>query len=355
MATLYQAIDAQVKNMSSTVVYIDPSSEAYYEDKLFDNDNLILNRDDTLAPFIRLRAALEQKHITVHTADHLSDQANREQVFDYYSLGVLKNYEQLIENVVGNLKAFVIFEPPVVDPRLYSALPKLTKMFERVYIHNTIGDGYSLIGVDQSKLRKLYWPQPHKDVLIEFWQKQDRLRRMVIINGNHKPVSYDGELYSKRIEALVALSKFDSIDLYGRGWERWWSRSSMWSPYWKNRKTLMSVYKGACKSKYEILSQYSFALCFENMVMQGYVTEKIFDCFYAGTIPLYLGARDIADLIPDNSYIDCRKFSSWSEIHDYIMEMSDEKIQSMRLEGRTFIKSDQGLKYYNSLLDVFQN
>jgi hypothetical protein len=174
-----------------------------------------------------------------------------------------------------------------------------------------------------------------------------------MINGNHRPASRDGDLYSKRIEALVALSDFGVIDLFGRGWDKWWSRNSMWLPYWKHRRALMSIYKGPCKSKYEVLSQYVFALCFENMSMKSYITEKIFDCLYAGTIPIYLGAKDINDLVPDDIYIDCRRFSSWKEIYNEILGMTTDEILGMREAGRAFIKSDRGLKYYDSLIKIF--
>lgn len=333
-------------------IYVDPPYKAYYQDRLFDSADPVLNRDDTLAPFIRLRAALERQGVSLHTADYLPQQM-QEQVSDYYSLGVLDNYRELGTRNDVRLRAFAIFEPPVVAPHLYQALPELTAAFERVYIHNTEGDGYSLKGVDQSKLRKLYWPQPHKDVLVDFWSRKERLNRIVMINGNHKPVSRDSELYSTRIEALAALAVFGKVDLYGRGWERWWSRNAMWLPYWRHRKMLMSIYKGSCISKYEVLSQYTFALCFENMAMKGYITEKIFDCLYAGSIPLYLGAKDISDLIPEEVYIDCRKFATWAEMHDRVMGMSDTEIRSMREAGRAFIQGEQGARYYDALLAIF--
>lgn len=339
--------------IKSKCVYIDPSSKAYYDDRLFDYTNSVLNRDDTLAPFIRLREALGRQGISLYTADRIPQKVDLNQTAEYYSLGVLENYERLCEKVGITLQAFVIFEPPVVDPRLYLALPELTAAFQRVYIHNIDGDGYSLNGVDQTKLRKLYVPQPHKDVLRKFWNRDDRMRRFVMINGNHKPTSYNGELYSKRIEALVAFAKFGTIDLFGRDWHRWWSRSSMWLPYWRHRRTLMAIYKGACESKFEAMSQYYFALCFENMSMKGYVTEKIFDCLYAGTIPLYWGAKDIADLIPEDVYVDCRKFASWEEMHYKVIGMSGAEIHAMRMAGREFIQSESGLKYYNSLISIF--
>lgn len=335
-------------------VFIDPPSPAYYKDRLFDIANPVLNRDDTLLPFFKLRAAQEKQRADVHTADFLMVQDNREHASDYYSLGVLDNYRALLNRADVRLKAFVIFEPPVVDPRLYEALPELTAAFERVYVHNTTGDGYSLEGVDTSKLRQLYWPQPRDDVIKIYWERTERLDRIVVVNGNHIPRKVPNELYSKRIEAMASLAQMGVVDLYGRGWAKWWSRASMWLPYWKHRKTLMSIYKGTCQSKYEVLSQYKFSLCFENMAMKGYVTEKIFDCLYAGTVPLYLGATDISDLVPESAYIDCRRFSSWVKMQEFVARITDEQLHAMRHAGSAFLCSAQGKKYYNSLLGIFE-
>ena len=335
-------------------IYIDPAYSAYYQDRLFDETNPVLNRDDTLAPNVRMRAALEQTGATVHTADFLLAQTDDELEGDYYSFGVLHNYRVLAAQPKIRMRAFVIFEPPVVAPHLYRKLPDLTKVFERVYVHNVEGEGYSLKGVDANRLHKFYWPQPRLDVIDECWNQLKRQRRIVVVNGNHKPVARHNELYSKRIEAMASLAKAGVIDLYGRGWERWWSRNSMWLTYWGNRRTLMSIYKGSCTSKYEVMRHYAFALCFENMEMKGYITEKIFDCFYAGTIPLYWGASDIADLIPRDAYIDVREFTTWGLMYAALVRMSDQEIVSMREAGKAFLRSEQGLKFYHGLMPILQ-
>ena len=76
-------------------IYIDPAYSAYYQDRLFDEANPVLNRDDTLAPNVRMRAALEQTGATVHTADFLLAQTDDELDGDYYSFGVMHNYRVL--------------------------------------------------------------------------------------------------------------------------------------------------------------------------------------------------------------------------------------------------------------------
>lgn len=335
-----------------TAVFVDPPSPVYYADCLFDTSNPVLNRDDSLLPYAHVREAFNALGIEVHTADFLPKTLG-EGCCDYYSLGVLENFRALLAREDVRRRAFVIFEPPVVEPRLYKALPELTAAFERVYVHNIHGDGYSLKGVDVSRLRKLYWPQLRRDVIEEYWANRERLHRIVVINGNHIPKRVPNELYSKRIEAMATLAKTGEVDLYGRGWTRWWSRASMWWPYWKHRSALMSIYKGACASKYEVLGRYQFSLCFENMVMQGYVTEKIFDCFYSGVIPLYLGASDIQDLIPEETYIDCRKFSTWDAMLRHVQGITESEINKMRDRGRAFVQGKDSIKYRESLMQVF--
>lgn len=340
--------------MTSSIkkIYIDPSYKDYYQDGLFDIRNPRLNRDDSLLPMHRLRIALEEACTEIHTADYLPSFSQENTDISYYSLGLLDKYPYLSGRPDVKLRAFIIMEPPAVAPHLYRKLPDLTRHFERVYVHNTEGDGYSLRNVDQSKLRTFFWPQPYNGPLEPYWSNRERQKKIVVINGNHIPRSLHGQLYSKRIAAMVELNKTGSVDLYGRGWDQWWSHRSMWPPYWFNYKTLMSIYRGPCDSKYEVLSRYHFSLCFENMTMTGYVTEKIFDCLYAGCIPLYLGAKNIEKLIPSTAYIDCRKFSSWAQIDEYIRAMSNHEIEALKEAGRDFLKSHAYSKYYHALINI---
>ena len=330
-------------------IFIDPAYTVYYQNELFNAENKQLNRDDTLAPFIRMHSQASKKDLIVQTADFLYANEDVNIAGDYYSFGLFHNLDSLLKKKNVCLKAFVVFEPPVVAPSLYKYLPILTEHFEAVYVHNTVGDGYSLQGVNEHKLKKLYWPQPYNNVIENYWNRENRLNRIVVINGNHKPASYKGELYSKRIEVMAQLNKENWVDLYGRDWDKWWSRVSLWLPYWKNRSELMSIYKGACSSKLEILSQYNFSLCFENMAMEGYITEKIFDGFYAGTVPIYLGAKDIQQWIPENTYIDFRNFKTISDLIQYLNGLSSKNLQDYKENARIFLQSDEGLKYYNGV------
>lgn len=52
-----------------------------------------------------------------------------------------------------------------------------------------------------------------------------------------------------------------------------------------------------------VYSQYKFVICFENSKTDGYVTEKIFNVFLSGAIPIYDGAPNIGDYIHLNSVL----------------------------------------------------
>lgn len=59
-----------------------------------------------------------------------------------------------------------------------------------------------------------------------------------------------------------------------------------------NDDRLMQKYND---SKIEYLKNFMFCICPENQNVKGYVTEKIYDAFRAGTIPLYSGGGDLPD------------------------------------------------------------
>lgn len=338
--------------MTSQAAFIDPSSEHFLDDRLFDTGNARLNRDGTLLPFARLREHLAARGIALHTADKLRDGSERRDLNHYWSLGLVDGHKAFAGDPDIRLRGFILLEPPLVQADMYAALPMLTSVFEEVYVHNTEGDGYALDGVARDRLRKLYWPQPYGDVLPQYWGRAERLNKLVAIAGNHNPGRRRPELYSERIKAIAALSSRQGIDLYGRGWERWWSRQSAWWPYWRHRVELVANYHGSCASKWETLSRYRYCLCFENMPMRGYLTEKLFDCLYAGTVPVYWGAPDIEAMVPPQAYIDMRQFRSYTEMYEYVTRLGDAQWQQMREVGREFMRTRGAAVYADSLLSM---
>ena len=105
--------------------------------------------------------------------------------------------------------------------------------------------------------------------------------------------------------------------------------------------TARRAWRGSVASKSATLSGYTFAICFENMVMQGWVTEKIFDCLVAGTIPIYLGAPDIEDWVDPECFVDMRRFSGYDELREYLLGLSPAEIAAYREAGREYFRTER--------------
>ena len=60
-----------------------------------------------------------------------------------------------------------------------------------------------------------------------------------------------------------------------------------------------------------VFNRYKFVICFENSYLDGYITEKIFNCFFSKTIPIYKGSPIISSYISDKSFIDARNRISY--------------------------------------------
>ena len=80
-------------------------------------------------------------------------------------------------------------------------------------------------------------------------------------------------------------------------------------------------------NKLEVASQYRFMLCFENDLYPGYVTEKVFDAWASGAIPLWWGLDRDRCLNPD-ALVNLANFQSIEEFKNYIKHLDGD---SMRL------------------------
>ncbi len=55
--------------------------------------------------------------------------------------------------------------------------------------------------------------------------------------------------------------------------------------------------------KMDTLDSYKYHICIENHRSDYYITEKIADCFLGRCLPFYIGAPNIGDYFPEESYI----------------------------------------------------
>ena len=73
------------------------------------------------------------------------------------------------------------------------------------------------------------------------------------------------------------------------------------------------------RARQDLYSRYKFTLAFENSFATDYVTEKLYEPLAAGSVPVYRGTEDVAELAPaPGCYIDARSFASARELGAYL-------------------------------------
>jgi hypothetical protein len=80
---------------------------------------------------------------------------------------------------------------------------------------------------------------------------------------------------------------------------------------------------GPVKDKIQFLSSYKFSIAMENSEGDGYVSEKIFDSFISGTIPIYFGDYTVDEYINPKSFILIKNEKSIISKIEYIKDIDN--------------------------------
>lgn len=294
---------------SETVYFVPPSG--INATALFTNEHSY--RDEVAKPFVVLREQLEKAGYTVKFT------SNAESLEDFYAIIILNDFSSEILNNLAKYpkeRCFhFIFEPPTVHPHFYSN--DYSSYFKKIY---TMFDDM----VDNIHYFKFNYPQPRLnmiDNILDFEKKT-----LCTLIASNKSSGHPDEAYSFRREAIgffETLPSLTEFDLYGSGWEG------------KN-------YRGGAGSKWEIYSNHKFCFAYENMTNQrGYITEKIFDAFVGGCVPIYLGASNITDYVPSQCFIDRKKFKSDKELYHFISFMDKHTYEQYMGNIKIFLASPQ--------------
>jgi hypothetical protein len=175
-----------------------------------------------------------------------------------------------------------------------------------------------------------------------------------LISGSHLAIGQN-ELYSKRVEWIDWFSKHapDDFEFYGMNWNRRtlvghkWIRALNKIPFWsKLFIPSLKCYKGPAPDKIQTLDKYKFSICFENVEnVPGQITEKIFDCFFSGNVPIYRGAPDIGVYIPSNCYIDENSFKTKQELFNFLKSFTESDYNKHLNNVKKFLESPAYFKF----------
>lgn len=304
--------------------------------KPFNNEvfyrNNIFNIDNGHNIFFEFDKKLQKREVLIRTIDICND-SDVNIYTDVPYPWSLKQWLNLFIN--SNQNILFCFESPLVNPFNHMKLLKI--FFKKIY---TWDDNK----VDNKYYFKFYIPQLNFRGNIQKMNFKDK-KFLTMVNAKKSSLSifrflspYKADLYKERLDIINYLEGVipNEFDLYGWGWKK----ADPFKPVenivgYKDYK----VYKGEIenRAKVKVMSHYKFAFAVENAKAPGYITEKLFDCFKAGCVPIYYGASNVEKFVPQNCFIDMRDYKNYDDLLEYIKSIDEKKYEKYVKAAREFL------------------
>ncbi|SDS35151.1 Glycosyltransferase family 10 (fucosyltransferase) C-term [Pseudomonas asplenii] len=303
----------------------------YQQNRIFDLDDAIANRDDFLHAFFSLKAELFSLGYDLATSD-----INKIEDSEFV---IYLDMPTVLPDIEARSKSYLlIFESEIIRPDNWDL--EKHKYFSKIFTwHDEFVDGIKYFKMNFS----------HKFPEVIGGGGGNKRKLCALIAGNKK-VSHPLELYSERVNAINWFEKnhVNDFDLYGVGWDHYRFSGvklvralNRIKPLTRWLAPKLRSYQGMVVRKKDVLENYRFAICYENgRDIPGYITEKIFDCFFAGCVPVYWGANNVREHIPGSCFIDRTQFSSYEDLYDFMVNMSGDQYSEYQRAIEKFLKSE---------------
>jgi hypothetical protein len=310
-------------------------SDFYKNNRLFDINDPISNKDNCLYGLYHLKKELSEQNIDLSTHD-INTIPDSEIV-------IFSDMPKAIPPKASGQRFYLLaVESVAVHPINFQL--KRYKYFDKIFTwKDDIIDGDKIVKINYSFLFPV-------DLGFSIKNK----KKLVCLVANRKRSPHKSELYTERIKVINWFENNypDEFDLFGAGWEKLHARNFADKivkrlKYKQVVKTKpYTCYKGTASPKIPILRNYKFNICYENIRdIPGYITEKIFDCFFAGCVPVYWGADNVTDHIPKECFVDKRVFKTYEELYHYMKNMSDDDYKKYLDNIKSFLKSDKAYPF----------
>lgn len=289
------------------------------ENNLFFDPAAALPVSHTILPWCYLAAEAAKEGITMMTGDVFLAMPEKPKNVLLISHMHTPRTDALIAAGARPLALFSQ-ESPLIAFRFFFDLKKHSAR----YPHTFVPAGFQRSVAKSSTFHDVCFPEPYA-VGAEIPGGWEQRKHLTMISGNKRsPFTikrliggllsgrFYRELYRERLE-LIRYFSGKGLDLYGMGWQK-----PMPGEDAGLRSAINACYRGPVDDKLATLRNYRFTITLENTCASGYVTEKIFDSIFAGSIPLYLGAPDIEKYVPAACFIDLRTFKNFAELEKYL-------------------------------------
>ncbi|MFZ3039724.1 MAG: glycosyltransferase family 10 [Polynucleobacter sp.] len=305
------------------------------QNSVFSKNNLHLY-EPSYTPIL-IRNLLLKNGIELNTADVNID---RQILFNLYSDGQKLPLQE-------GLNYLLAVENPFITP-LNSDTEYLRK-FDRVFTWNR-----NLLS--QPNTTQIFLPNKIKHN--NFLAFNQRPIFSCLINSNKVfPFSLETDLYLERIKVIrwYEANSPEDFHLYGMGWDKpikAYTAKDKFNRRIQRLRTQIFGYKpfpsfqGEIKNKSGVLEKAKFAYCFENVSeLPDYITEKIFDCFFSGCVPIYWGSETIRDHIPTNCFINRRDFKNTNEVHQFLKSITEHEYSKYQESIKRYLLSSDAKKF----------
>lgn len=187
------------------------------------------------------------------------------------------------------------------------------------------------------------------------YKNRKKLLVMIANNKSFPNFNFKDNLYRERVKTIRWFEKNFPEDfcLYGSGWNMSARMPSILGgmihkiekKFFYNKFKFRS-WKGTVDSKKNVLMNSKFSIVYENVLNQkNYITEKIFDSFSYGNVPIYLGCKNILDFIPKNCFIDRRDFNSLEQLYLFLNNMKEDNYIEYQNNILNFLKKEINGKF----------
>jgi len=309
--------------------------------------------EDSMLSFYEFSLEAKKKG---HEVEILNDQRKFENYDAFIFINFPKTKKIIVKKALNSNKPkyLINLECPTIYPETWNK--KNYVYFNKIF---TWADNL----IDDNFFFKINCPSYPKNKIVNLPNQPKE--KFCIIIGSNKRSHHINDLYSKRIEIIRWFEKKNpqDLDFYGFGWTKYVFKgprvvralnkfpflTKILAPKFKNYK---GEYFG---KKQDLLKQYKFSMCIENAkYYPGYITEKIFHCFFALTVPVYLGSDNISDHIPQACFIDLRNFKSYEDLYKYLKNMEEKEYLQYQISIKNFLNSEKfrpfSIEYYVQML-----
>tara|TARA_B110000037_G_scaffold209644_1_gene259012 strand:- start:291 stop:1316 length:1026 start_codon:yes stop_codon:yes gene_type:complete len=203
--------------------------------------------------------------------------------------------------------------------------------------------------VDNGLATKIQFSHPLNKIIVDGFKNRDKFAVLFGSNRTLRGWHPKNDLYNERIKTIRWFERNapDDFTLYGRKWNLSGKMPTRLGALVHSlEKKLPFSYspfpswKGVILNKQDVLINSRFSIVYENVKgLKGYITEKIFDAFTSGNVPVYWGAEDIDDYIPKKCFIDRRNFSNHEELYKFLKNISEKEYLNYQICIKDFIEN----------------